>query len=484
MHHETTGVSALIAKAANIARKESPTDIKPHFKRTPLVWPMDLTIGPGLEGAIACETKIGYVNGTDGTLIYRGYDIFALCEHSSYEEVCYLLLKGRLPTGPQLDRFDKRLKEGRALTDTIRLMMSFPLEKMSAMASLRLGVNLMRQTHTWRDSDEARPELADAIAADEDSIPEEVRPTGDKHAIFEFPQKRREPPKSKATIQDSAETVDSCIQLIAGLATIAAAVSRVRQGRLPIEPDPELGHAANFLYMLTGVRPSAEEARIMDVCLILHADHGMNASTFASMVVASTMSDIYFSIGAGIAALNGPLHGGANEQVVKILRRIGTRENVDSYVERAIRRKEKIMGFGHRVYKVYDPRARVLGPLALDMARKKPEVESLFRTARALEKRVVAEYGAKGIFPNVDFYSGLVYTALGIPEEMFTPVFAVSRVAGWTARVHEYLRNNRIFRPRAAYTGAVDLPYVHISQRHKPRVPGRQREHPYVRKHP
>ncbi len=467
MHSDTMDVSELIAKTARIARQESPVENKPHYTRTPLKWPLNLTVGPGLEGAIACETKVGYVNGTDGSLTYRGYDIFELCEHSSFEEVSYLLLKGRLPTEQQLTRFDRRLKDNRALTDTIRLMMSFPLEEMNTMAGLRLGVNLMRQKLTWRDKDEGRPETSDAIAADEDSIAEERVPTGEKNAIYEFRLKKREAPKSKPASLDSAETIDSCIRLISGLATIAAAVSRVRQGKLPIEPDPELGHAANFLYMLTGKRPSAEEARIMDVCLILHADHGMNASTFASMVVASTMSDIYFSIGSGIAALNGPLHGGANEQVVKVLRRIGSRDNVDAFVDRAIRRKEKIMGFGHRVYKVYDPRARVLGPLALDLARSTPAVAPLFKTAQALEKRVIAEYGEKGIFPNVDFYSGLVYTALGIPEEMFTPVFAISRVAGWTARVSEYLRKNRIFRPRAAYTGAVDLSYVHISQRHK-----------------
>ena len=206
----------------------------------------------------------------------------------------------------------------------------------------------------------------------------------------------------------------------------------------------------------------------MDVCLILHADHGMNASTFASMVVASTLSDIYFSIGAGIAALNGPLHGGANEKALQMLRTIGSPEAVDDYFARAQRQGQKLMGFGHRVYKSYDPRARVLGPLAKYLARRNPEAQRLYRTARALEKKVIATLGEqKKVFPNVDFYSGLVYASMGIPAEMFTPIFAVSRAAGWTARILEYLRNNRIFRPRSIYTGAFERPFVPLSERHK-----------------
>jgi citrate synthase len=204
----------------------------------------------------------------------------------------------------------------------------------------------------------------------------------------------------------------------------------------------------------------------MDISLILHADHGMNASTFASIVVASTLSDVYASIGAGIAALNGPLHGGANEQVIKSLGRIGSPENVDRWVDAALKRKERIMGFGHRVYKTYDPRALILGAIARKLTGETPETSTLLATALQLEDCVTRKLGAtKGIYPNVDFYSGLVYLTMGIPVEMFTPVFAVSRVAGWTARVLEYLQSNRIFRPRAIYTGPLAETFVPIASR-------------------
>ena len=204
----------------------------------------------------------------------------------------------------------------------------------------------------------------------------------------------------------------------------------------------------------------------MDVGLILHADHGMNASTFAAMVVASTLSDFYFSVGSGIAALNGPLHGGANEQVLLMLKKIGSPDKVERWCKRARKEKRRITGFGHRVYKAYDPRARIFAPLAYKLARRNSEVWPMYQTAKALEKEVVSTLGKeKGIFPNVDFFSGLVYASMGIPAELFTPIFAVSRVAGWTARVLEYLENNRIFRPRAIYTGPFDLKYTSLNKR-------------------
>jgi len=248
--------------------------------------------------------------------------------------------------------------------------------------------------------------------------------------------------------------MDSCYRLIAGVASITAAIIRLRAGKMPLEPLEHLSHAGNLLYLMTGKEPSALETRIMDVSLILHADHGMNASTFASMVVASTLSDIYFSIGSGVAALSGPLHGGANEEVIKMLQEIGEPENVTSWYKKARAEKRKIPGFGHRVYKAYDPRARILGPLAEAVTVGNPEMERIMATAKALEALVVVELGGeKKIFPNVDFYSGIVYKAMGLPAEVFTPLFAVSRVSGWTARVMEYLERNRIFRPRAIYTG-------------------------------
>ena len=242
---------------------------------------------------------------------------------------------------------------------------------------------------------------------------------------------------------------------------------------MPIEPDPGLGHAANFIYMMTGCRPTPEQEQAMDVALILHADHGMNASTFACLVVASTLSDIYFSVGSGIAALNGPLHGGANEQVLRTLRLIGGPENVKAWFRQALQNDQKIMGFGHRVYKAYDPRARVLSSLARALAEGNDEMKRLVETAEDLEQEVLATLGReKQVFPNVDFYSGLVYACLGIPEDLFTPIFAVSRVSGWTARLREYLQNNRIFRPRAVYVGPLDKQYVPLDRRTESKLPG------------
>jgi citrate synthase len=296
----------------------------------------------------------------------------------------------------------------------------------------------------------------------------ETLPMGENHAIYEF-IRQEDLHRSISTVQGEVydgSDLESCYHLLAGVSTLTAAIARIRKGSLPLEPDPELGHAANFLYMLTGKRPTPVEERLMDVALILHADHGMNASTFAAMVVASTLSDVYLSIGAGIAALAGPLHGGANEKVIETLREIGAPEGVRPWYDEKRAAKEKIAGFGHRVYKALDPRARVLGPLNEFLTREHPEVSPLFETARELERTVFADIGEKKkVFPNVDFYSGLTFTAMGIPVDMFTCLFAISRVAGWTARVIEYLKRNRIFRPRAIYTGSFGRTIVPIDSR-------------------
>lgn len=269
--------------------------------------------------------------------------------------------------------------------------------------------------------------------------------------------------KAKGNTEDNLEIA---YRLVAGLGTITAAIARIRQGRLPIEPDPELGFAANFLYMTTGQRPSKTAERLMDISLILHMDHGMNASTFAAMLVASTQSDLFHCVGAGIGALSGPLHGGANEAVVHMLEEIGGPENVEDWFRKARAEKRKIMGFGHRVYKTYDPRARVLKPLAELVTKDNPEITRLYETALKLEEVVIKELGQeKKIFPNVDYYSGLIYKGLGFEPCMFTPIFAVSRVVGWVARCLEYLENNRIFRPRAVYSGPVGNEYIPLEER-------------------
>lgn len=452
----TAAITRLILKAAEDARKET-GDEPDSFVVSRVEWPVPCTVGPGLEGAIACESKVGFVNGSRGRLSYRGYDIFDLSANSTYEEVAYLLLHGHLPTTGQLERFSRKLNDYLAIPQTIRTLASFPIEEMHTMAAVRLGTNLLRREWTTLDLESGRPDTSRAIGSDEDSIAMETLPRGEERAIYEFKGDKRDD-----------EVLDSCSRLISGLAALTAAVARLGKGRLPISPRPDLSHAGNFLYMMTGETPTAEQERIMDIALILHADHGMNASTFASLVVASTLSDIYSSVSAGIGALTGPLHGGANEQVVLMLREIGTPANVKDWCEKTLsRRGGRIMGVGHRVYKAYDPRARVLAPVAKYLARKNAAVKPLYGVAVRLEKEAVSRLGTKGIFPNVDFFSGMVYSGIGIPDNMFTPIFAVSRVAGWTARIHEYLQNNRIFRPRAMYSGPVGREYEPIAQRDK-----------------
>jgi len=458
-------ITQLILKAKQAAYSQMKGSLEPAFTG-PVKWPVKCTVGPGLEGAIACESTVGYVNGSLGALIYRGYDVFDLCAYSNFEEVSYLLIHGALPTRKELEEYKQRLVQYRYLPATLRQLMSFPVEQMNAMAALRMGVTLMRQEFSLWDKETGRRVTGQAIGTDEDSIPMETMPRGEPHAVYEFENAYTHKGWTAAeTAEERATGLRTCYHLLAGTPTLAAAVARLRRNQMPLDPDPTLSHAANYLYMITGRRPTPIEERIMDVALILHADHGMNASAFATVVVASTLSDMYSSIGSGIAALNGPLHGGANEQVVRTLLQIGRPSNVKAWAANALAHKHKIMGFGHRVYKTYDPRARVLGPLAKHLAGEKRELRDLFETAIALEAEVTAKLGAKGIYPNVDFYSGLVYAALGIPLELFTPTFAVARVAGWTARVLEYLQNNRLFRPRAIYTGPLNLKFVPLAKR-------------------
>ena len=428
-------------------------------------WPMTCTVGPGLEGAIACNTKIGYVNGAQGMLYYRGYSIFDLCAYSSFEETAFLLLHGALPKEEELAAFKALLYENMFIPKTHRLLLSFPVEQMGPMSALRLGINLMRQNQTYRDQDEEYY-ATDSIASDEDSIAMETKPFGDVESRYRFEHHSMRRPEKAAKNLVSSEEIESCYKLIGGVASVAAMIGRVRCGHIPLEPLEDLSFAGNYLYMLTGKRPTRLEERIMDISLILHADHGMNASTFASLVVASTLSDIYFAIGSGVAALSGPLHGGANVEVVEMLEEIRSAANVDSWFAQKQQNKQKVVGFGHRVYKNYDPRARVLGPLAELLVEENPELIGLYNTAKVLEDKVVKSLGGeKGIYPNVDFYSGLVYRSMNLPKDLYTTIFAVSRVAGWTARVVEYLEHNRIFRPRAFYVGRLEEEYVPVEKR-------------------
>jgi len=370
----------------------------------------------GLDGVIACESKIGYVDGDQGWLIYGGIEIEDLAKYSNFEESSCLALYGRLPTKPELDDFKKKLLAARAIPGGVYDVLRKLPKDAHPMSLLRTGFSALG-----------------CFVKDVDNF-------------------------------NLARWTEIGINQIAQMATVAAAVGRIRKGLDPVEPDSSLDHAANFLWMLNGKKPSADEAKVMDVNLILHLDHEMNASTFTSMATISSLSDMYSAITSGIGSLKGPLHGGANEQVIKMLLEIGDPSKAEAYVNDKIDKKVKIMGFGHRVYKAYDPRARILRRYAEEWAKRKG-IYYLFEIADIVEKTVIARLGKKGIFPNVDFYSGIVYYAMGIDTEMFTPLFAVSRISGWVARNLEYVADNRIFRPRALYTGPLKAEYVPIEQR-------------------
>lgn len=411
-------VNDLIRQAAEKAARETDAEPEPGLTDS-MSWPIEVKLERGLAGAISNTTKIGYVNGAKGWLIYRGYNCFDLAEKSSFEETCYLLLYGKLPNRAELDAFNDKLRKYRPVSQQVLdVLQMIPKDSSHAMSALATAVSM----------------LGNLDAQSEDT-----------------------------SLENETEI---SLKLISQLATLAAIIARIRQGKEPLRPNPELSHAGNFLYMMTGNTPDEMNERIMDVSLILHADHGMNASTFTTMVVNSSLSDMYSSVVSGISSLKGSLHGGANEAVVLNLQEIGSPENVASWYQKKREAKERVSGFGHRVYKAYDPRARIFGPVAKLMAEKNPEMKTLYEIAAKLEETVVAELGKeRKIFPNVDFYSGIIYKAMGIETDMFTPIFAVSRIAGWTARALEYLADNRLFRPRAVYTGPIKLDYKPVDER-------------------
>lgn len=381
-------------------------------------WPVECKVGRGLEGAVSCSTNTGYVNGQRGWLVYRGLNVFDLAAHSTYEETAFLLLHGHLPRRSELDTFKQLLVKMRAVpAAALEVLHTIPTATTHPMSALRTVVSMLGNLDPTADDTSVEAERAVAI------------------------------------------------QLLAQFPTIVGAIARVRQGKKPLPSKDDLSHAGNLLYQVTGEVPTELQERIMDVALILHADHGMNASTFTTMVVNSSLSDMYGSVVAGIASLKGPLHGGANERVLYDLNEIGTPENVEAWYAKAKATDRKVMGFGHRVYKAYDPRARILGPLAALAAEGNEESRRLYAVASKLESVVCASLAEKKIFPNVDFFAGIVYRALGVETAMMTPIFAVSRVAGWTARALEYLGDNRIFRPRAIYTGPIHKDYTPLESR-------------------
>jgi len=375
---------------------------------------------PGLAGIPVAESSVSYVDGKRGHLEYRGIDIEELAEKSSFEETAWLLLYGRLPTASELKGFDEDMRHHRRIKFRIRDMMKCFPESAHPMDSLQAAVAALGMFYPFPKDVEGRLDA------------------------------------------DTAHQV--CIKLIAKLPTLVAAHARMRHGDDPIPPRDDLSHAANFYYMLTGEEPHALTERIMDVALIVHAEHTMNASTFSALVTASTEADPYTSISAAIGTLSGPLHGGANEEVLYMLDEIGSVEKAEAYLSAKLAHKEKISGLGHRVYKTKDPRATLLQKLYVELT-EKMGADPTYEIASHIEELSKSTLGAKGVCPNVDFYSGIVYRKLGIPTDLFTPVFAVSRVAGWLAHWKEQLSNNRIYRPNQIYQGEHGLHYTPVDER-------------------
>ncbi|HEY9668574.1 MAG TPA: citrate synthase [Coleofasciculaceae cyanobacterium] len=371
---------------------------------------------PGLENIPAAESSISHVDGQKGILEYRGIRIEELATKSTFLETSYLLIWGELPTKEELDAFEDEIRHHRRIKYRIRDMMKCFPETGHPMDALQ------------------------ACAA----------------ALGLF--------YSKRALPNPDYIRESVLRLLAKIPTMVAAFAQMRKGNDPVQPNDNLDYAANFLYMLDEREPDPLAAHIFDVCLTLHAEHTMNASTFSARVTASTLTDPYAVVASAVGTLAGPLHGGANEEVITMLEEIGSVENVRPYLEDCLQRKAKIMGFGHRVYKVKDPRATILQQLAEQLFEKFGH-DKYYDIAIELERAVEEKLAYKGIYANVDFYSGLVYRKLGIPTDLFTPIFAIARVAGWLAHWKEQLGENRIYRPTQIYNGNHDVSYIPIEKR-------------------
>jgi len=375
-----------------------------------------VVIHKGLDNVYVKESKICFIDGEASKLFYRGYSIEELAENSSFEETAYLLIYGWLPTKSQLEDFKRKIESYRPLEPgVLQLIRSFP-PNCDPMDALRTAVSALGlyDPQPMTDNMEAR--------------------------------------------------IDKGLRILAKTPTIITAFDRVRNRKEPVPPKPGLSHAADFLYMLTGKEPDPYDAHVMDVALILHAEHEMNASAFSCTVTASTLADMYSIITSGIGTLRGPLHGGANEAALQTVIEVGGPSKAESYVVEALSQKKRIMGFGHRVYKTWDPRYVILKKIGGDLASKRGRTK-LFDTAVAIETSARKHLAGQPIFPNVDSYSGIVFHILEISTDLFTPIFAMSRMAGWTAHAIEYLRANRLIRPKALYVGKAGLPYIPIRSR-------------------
>lgn len=378
------------------------------------------TINYGLEGIYVDESSISKVDGPNGKLWYRGYSIESLAEHSNFEEVSYLLLYGKLPSKKEYEEFDKKLKERRDLPEEVK-------NAIKVMAPTAHPMDVMRTATSM------------LVMYDKD------------------PNNR-----------DLDATIDKIVTLLAKLPTIAAATGRLREKKEYVPPDSSLGHSANFLYMITGRKPNEFESKLIDLMYILHAEHSTNASTFSVLVTASTLADVYAATTSGIGTLKGPLHGGADEAALNMINAIGDPDNTEKYIEEALEGKQRIMGFGHRVYKAYDPRAKLVRNYLEESLTKAPsdEVKRLLQIALRAEKLMIDKLAkTKGIWPNIDFFAGPLYRVLGIDSHTFTPIFVASRMAGWGSHVVEYWHNNKLVRPVEWYVGSLDLQYVPMDKR-------------------
>lgn len=370
-----------------------------------------MTVTKGLEGVIAASSGISSI--IDGVLTYRGINIDDLAEQANFEEVVYLLWYGKLPSRAELEQFQQQLSAEMHVPEAIIEQLKIYPKDMNTMAALRSAVSSL--------------------------------------ALFD----------PEANDMSREANIRKAIRLQAKLPVIVAAIARVREDKPIIEAKPGESIAYNFLYMLTGREPEPIAVEALDKALVLHADHELNASTFAARVTVATLSDIYSGVTSAIGALKGPLHGGANEAVMAMLEEIGSMDRIESYIDEALRNKVKIMGFGHRVYKNGDPRAKHLQRMSLELGKLTGNT-TWYEMSVKIEELVT---GKKGLKPNVDFYSASVYTSLEIPRDLFTPIFAMSRVSGWTAHILEQYEDNRLIRPRAEYVGPVNNPYIPIDQR-------------------
>ena len=383
---------------------------------------MDGELAKGLEGVVVAQSELSDIDGAAGTLLYRGYDIEDLATGASYEEVLYLLWTGALPTEEEFEAFTSAMATERSVDDCVLdTLDALTSADERPMAALRTGVSMLSTTD----------------------------------------------PEGDAAPRDIEAAKRKGRRIVAKTPTILAAYDRLRRGKEPVAPSEELSHAANFLYMLSGEKPGAVATETFDMALTLHADHGLNASTFTAMVVASTFADVYSSVTGGIGALSGPLHGGANQDVMQALFDLDESDmTAREWVEDVVDRGERVPGWGHRVYDVTDPRATLLRGKLQDLAEASGETRWLDYTTTISEYLVdEQQLTQKGVAPNVDFYSGSVYYQLGIPIDMYTPIFAMARTGGWLAHVFEYQADNRLIRPRAEYVGPRRRSFAPLGER-------------------